>query len=146
MGFFFSLVFIFILVGWRNGVSAYGAECIPRWNWPISFRKYLETDFCFHWRLRPTCLGSTWDEPTCNFYRFTVPAFLFFYPPPLAPLPGCVQYGDLRDLILQRHWLNGERPNCRPFAHTWQPAQSVPLFQTTCQVPWTHFLNRHVSF
>lgn len=61
-----------------------------------------------------------------HLHLFTVFTCLLFLPTLLWPhFPGAFKYGDLRDLILQRHWLNSERPNCRPFCPFMPASQPV---------------------
>lgn len=68
---------------WWNGVSAYGAECIPRWNWPIPFKEVSITGlFASTDAFDPLALVPLGMSPVASFYCFTC---LPFYPPPFGP-------------------------------------------------------------
>jgi hypothetical protein len=87
---------------------------------PFHLRSVYKKTFASTDAFDPLALVPLGMSPLASFLPFYLP--FFFTHPPLAPLPrGGVKYGDLRDLILQRHCLNSERPNCRPFAHSCQP-------------------------
>lgn len=124
-----------------TGLNAFLGGIGP-WNWPIPFKKVSINGRLFD----PLALVPLGMSPLASFLPF-LPAF-FFYPPPFGPTSrvrlSMEIYGTSFCSVIG--WtVRGQTAG--PFAHSCQPAsQSVALFQTKCQVPWAHFLSRHVSF
>jgi len=71
-------------LGWGDGMvfQPMGLNAFQGGIGPFLLRSVFKRTFASTDAFDPLAFGSTWDEPTCIFYRFTC---LFFNPTPFGP-------------------------------------------------------------